>query len=274
MNIKNLTDSISNNVVHVDRLAGAAEAFGLAILCRAASWIATIPTVALTSRSVEAIFDLTPTAALLSCIALEVVGQAVVNTWMKAKDWNASRRASDPPANEALGLAMSIIYFASDFILIGILEIPRALVDPIHYAALLFPLAQVVSTVMTAERAAQFRRETTSEIASAERKEKRQAARKEKRQATFALTSGEMSNRASNTEKLTDSLTLARRSRKAKRDARVDTLLTYYLDNPDAGPTEAADAVGVSRQTIYTYQAELEAAGRLHKNGSGWEVTT
>ena len=273
MNIKNLTDRISNNVVHIDRLAGAAEALGLAILCRAASWIATIPTIILTSRSVEVIFDLTPTAALASCIALEVVGQAVVNTWMKAKDWNASRRASDPPANAGLGLAMSVVYFASDFVLIGILEIPRALADPIHYAALLFPLAQVVSTVMTAERAAQFRRETTGEMAKAERQAKRQATRQAKRQAAFVATSSQMSNRASNAEKLTDSLTLARQSRKAKRDVRLDTLLTYYLDNPASGPTAAADAIGVSRQTIYTYQAELEGAGRLRKNGAGWEVT-
>ena len=273
MNIKHLTDTISTNVVHVDRLAGAAEALVLAIVCRAASWIATIPTVVLTSRSCQAIFDLTPDTALLSCIALEVVGQAVVNTWMKAKDWNTSRRASDPPANEALGLAMSIVYFASDFILIGILEIPRALADPIHYAALLFPLAQIVSTIMTAERAAQFRREATSEIARAERQAKRQARRQAKRQMTVNLVSGSASNPSSKVENLTDSLTLARRSRDAKRRQRLDTLLTYYLDNPDAGPTEAAEAVGVSRQTIYTYQNELEEAGRLHKNGAGWEVT-
>ena len=273
MNIKTLTDTISKNVVHVDRLAGAAEALGLAILCRAAMWVATIPTVVLTSRSCRAIFDLDPTAALLSSIALEIVGQAVVNTWMKARDWNANKRVSAPPANELLGLAMAVTYFASDFVLIGILEIPKAATDPIHYAAMLFPLAQVVSTVMTAERAAQFRRETSSEIAYEERKEKRQARRKEKRQAAIAATSAGMSNRASKTENLTDSLTLARQSRKAKRDARLDTLLTFYLDNPDAGPTEAADVIGVSRQTIYTYQAELEAAGRLHKNGTGWEVT-
>jgi len=273
MNIKHLTDTISTNVVHVDRLAGAAEALVLAIVCRAASWIATIPTVVLTSRSCQAIFDLTPDTALLSCIALEVVGQAVVNTWMKAKDWNTSRRASDPPANEALGLAMSIVYFASDFILIGILEIPRALADPIHYAALLFPLAQIVSTIMTAERAAQFRREATSEIARAERQAKRQARRQAKRQMTVNLVSGSASNPSSKVENLTDSLTLARRSRDAKRRQRLDTLLTYYLDNPDAGPTEAAEAVGVSRQTIYTYQSELEEAGRLRKNGAGWEVT-
>jgi len=273
MNIKRLTDTISTNVVHVDRLAGAAEALILAILCRAASWIATIPTIMLTSRSVEAIFDLTPTTALLSCIALEVVGQAVVNTWMKAKDWNVSRRASDPQANEALGLAMSVVYFASDFILIGILEIPRAVIDPIHYAAMLFPLAQVVSTIMTAERAAQFRREATSEIAKAERQAKRQARRQAKRQMTVDLVSSSASNQASKVENLTDSLTLARQSRDAKRRQRLDTLLTFYLDNPNAGPTAAADAIGVSRQTIYTYQSELEEAGRLHKNGSGWEVT-
>ena len=273
MNIKRLTDTISTNVVHVDRLAGAAEALILAILCRAASWIATIPTIILTSRSVEVIFDLTPGMALLSCIALEVVGQAVVNTWMKARDWNASRRASDPPANAVLGLAMSIVYFASDFILIGILEIPRALADPIHYAAMLFPLAQVVSTIMTAERAAQFRREASSEIARAERQAKRKAARQAKRQATVGLLSSSASNQTSKVENLTDPLTLARQSRKAKRNARLDTLLTFYLDNPAAGPTEAAGVIGVSRQTIYTYQHELERAGRLKKNGSGWEVT-
>jgi hypothetical protein len=272
MNIKDLTAHIAANIIHVDRLAGAFESVALAIATRAASWLATIPTVILTSRSTREIFGLTPAAALLSSISLEVVGQAIVNTWMKARDWNASRKQSDAPANETLGLAMSITYFATDFILIGVLIIPKALIAPVHLAALLFPLAQVVSTVMTAERAAQFRRETTSEISAAERQAKRKAARQARHQATFARTSSEMSNEALNARTLTDSLTLARRSRKAKLDARLDTLLTFYLDNPNAGPTEAADAIGVSRQTIYTYQDALEQAGRLKKNGSGWEI--
>ena len=272
MNIKDLTARIAANVIHVDRLAGAMESVALAITTRAASWVATIPTVILTSRSTREIFGLTPAAALLSSIALEVVGQAVVNTWMKARDWNTTRRANDPPANETIGLLMSITYFATDFILIGVLIIPQALANPVYWAAVLFPLAQVVSTIMTAERAAQFRRETTSEISAAERKAKRQAARQAKRQTTFARTSSEMSNEVLNTGNLTDSLTLARRTRKAKLDTRLDTLLTFYLDNPDAGPTEAADALNVSRQTIYSYQDALEHAGRLKKNGSGWEI--
>ena len=273
MNIKDWTTHISENVIHVDRLAGAMESVALAITTRAASWIATIPTVILTSRSTQQIFGLTPPQALLSSIALEVVGQAVVNTWMKAKDWNKSRRAGDPPANETIGLAMSIIYFVTDFVLIGVLIVPQALANPVYWAAILFPLAQIVSTVMTAERAAQFRRETTTEMDTAERKAKRQATRQAKRQATFAQTSSEMSNRVSNTENLTDSLTLARQTRQRKLDTRLDSLLTFYLDNPDAGPTEASAALDVSRQTIYSYQSSLEQAGRLRKNGNGWEVT-
>jgi hypothetical protein len=48
----------------------------------------------------------------------------------------------------------------------------------------------------------------------------------------------------------------------------MDSLLAFYLDNPDAGPTEAGRAIGVSRQTIYTYLADLEEAGRLaRRNG-------
>jgi DNA-binding GntR family transcriptional regulator len=53
----------------------------------------------------------------------------------------------------------------------------------------------------------------------------------------------------------------------------MDALLAFYRDHPGAGPTEAAQAVNVSRQTVYTYLAELEAGGRISRNnGSGVEV--
>jgi DNA-binding GntR family transcriptional regulator len=49
--------------------------------------------------------------------------------------------------------------------------------------------------------------------------------------------------------------------------------LTFYASNPDAGPTEAGRTIGVSRQTVYTYLAELEADGRIVRNdGKGIEV--
>lgn len=42
--------------------------------------------------------------------------------------------------------------------------------------------------------------------------------------------------------------------------------MTFYRSHPDAGPTEAGRAIGVSRQTVYTYLAELEEAGRISRN--------
>jgi DNA-binding IclR family transcriptional regulator len=45
-----------------------------------------------------------------------------------------------------------------------------------------------------------------------------------------------------------------------------------YRDNPSLGATEAARALGVHRNTIYGYTAELEAAGRIRRNGNQVEV--
>jgi DeoR/GlpR family transcriptional regulator of sugar metabolism len=45
--------------------------------------------------------------------------------------------------------------------------------------------------------------------------------------------------------------------------------VTFYAENPGAGVTEAGQVIGVSRQTIYNYLAELEEAGRIsRKNGT------
>ena len=55
-------------------------------------------------------------------------------------------------------------------------------------------------------------------------------------------------------------------AKQAKKQERLDTLRSYLLDNPQANLTEAAGAVGVSRQTVSSYVSELG----LHKNGNGW----
>ena len=268
MSLSSLTTQVKGSVRIVDQLAGGVEALVLALTTRAAGWVASIPTIALTSRSCEAIFDLTPGAAVASAIALELVGQSVTNAWLRAKEWNQNKRKADPPANERLALAMTIGYFTTDFILVGILQVPLALVNPLHWAALLFPLAQVISTVITGERAAQFRREADVEAVKRERKAERQAKRQARRQVAVVQPSGE----ASDNGKSYANFDILQAGRRAKRDARIDSLLTFYLDNPGAGPSDAARAVGVSRQTIYTYNAELESVGKLGRNGNGWEV--
>jgi predicted transcriptional regulator len=52
----------------------------------------------------------------------------------------------------------------------------------------------------------------------------------------------------------------------------MDNLLTLYLDNPLMGATAAARTLNISRQTVYSYLEQLEATGRIHRNGKGIEV--
>ena len=64
---------------------------------------------------------------------------------------------------------------------------------------------------------------------------------------------------------------------KAEQDAlskgrRLDTLVDTLAQQPDVGPTRLATLVGVSRTTIYSDLDELVNAGRLTKNGQGWQV--
>jgi len=75
-----------------------------------------------------------------------------------------------------------------------------------------------------------------------------------------------------------DTLALAR-TVKAEQDAMskaaiLDTLLDIYRDNPGARPTQVARQIGRSRTTLYAYLSELEAAGRIRRNGQGIEVLT
>jgi len=274
MNIKQTTEKFSANVMHLDALAGAIEALALALLVRAAAWVASIPTIMLTSKTCQAVFDLTPTAALLSAIALEVVGQSVVNTWLKAREWNNTKRKSDAAANERLALAMTVAYFVSDFVLIGVLEIPKALINPVHWAALLFPLGQVISTVMTGERAAQFRREAEATKERRERAQVRAQRRAQKRAQQTAQQVHKSNGNGAQQGVQNSDLGAVNRTRQAQKNAQMETLLGAYLGNPDLGVSEAARVLGVHRNTVYNYLEELETAGKVKRNGHGVEVLT
>lgn len=56
------------------------------------------------------------------------------------------------------------------------------------------------------------------------------------------------------------------------RSQRLESIVTTLSLNPQMDVTDLASQVGVSRQTVYRDINELETAGRLHKNGNGWEV--
>lgn len=78
----------------------------------------------------------------------------------------------------------------------------------------------------------------------------------------------------SNTEEVTSFPLPVGQARAVKADADAaakakafDTLIGYLSTKPGASVTELAKLIGKSRQTVYNYLDELEAAGKVNRNG-------
>jgi hypothetical protein len=75
-----------------------------------------------------------------------------------------------------------------------------------------------------------------------------------------------------NTPKINTDLDTLNAARLDAKQERLNTLLAHLAANPQANLTEAAQVVSVSRQTVGAYVNELTQAGKLYRNGHGWEV--
>ncbi len=136
------------------------------------------------------------------------------------------------------------------------------------YSPAVFPLLSLCGVTVLALRGDHRRRLGAIETVRQERKGKRQVRRQSARQAVVSETSGNVSGNGN----FNGNLDVVQAGRQAKKDARLNALVTFYADNPDAGPTEAGRAIGVARQTIYTYLDELEEAGRINRENGRVKV--
>lgn len=69
-----------------------------------------------------------------------------------------------------------------------------------------------------------------------------------------------------------DALDTVNLSKLEQKQRHFDSLIDIYLDNPNAGVSQVAGHLRVSRQTIYNYLDELESAGKIHRNGGGVKI--
>jgi hypothetical protein len=126
------------------------------------------------------------------------------------------------------------------------------------YAPAIFPALAVVGALNLAMISRQEQREAAVEAEKAERRAARRAQH--------------VKSQKSNDTGFDTRLDTLRAARMAKRDARITALMTFYTDNPKAGVIEAGRAIGVSRQTVYNYLAQLEENGRVSRNNGTVKV--
>jgi hypothetical protein len=230
-----------------------------------APWLTPVPTAYLVGRATIAYLRWPLPIAIVAAVIIEALGLAAVNTALTLREYNVSKRKTDPAAPFALAAALVGVYLTVAILLTVALDIVP---DLARFAPAVFPLLSLAGVTVLALRSDQRRRLEAIASDRAERQAERQAARQAKRQERTAQVSEKTSNNG-NFDGLQDRL---QAGRKAKVDARLDALLDACAADPDLTLADAARLLGVSRQTVYTYVGTLEAAGRLRKNGHGWEV--
>jgi len=246
----------------VDRFMGEAEAIALSVTGRLASWVAPLPTAIMAARSISAIFMLPIEWAAAISAAQELIGLTTTSLYMTVKAWNATKRQSDPSANERLALGCVVGYFLVDFLIILIgagIDYGQAARWYVFGAAL-FPFMGVIGVLVLNERVAQFRREVAVEEAKRDEAEKRNAAKAERSAAKATEPKAKPTEAEAKPAKLRAFPEYARRT------------FEYYGRNPGASFAKAAASLEVSDRTVAHHVKALEAAGEMHRNGHGWEV--
>jgi hypothetical protein len=234
-------------------------------VAKVSPWLAPFPSAYFVARSAILHLGLPLPVSIVVATIIETLGLATVHSALWAYDWNAHKRKTDPSAPVALAVVLGAVYVLATLGLVVFLEIWPVLAI---YAPAIFPALAVVGAL----NLAMISRQEQREEAVKEEKSARRAARQASRGSVRPPADREVLSQLSNNRGLDGRIDMLQAGRRAKRAARMDALLAFYRDHPDAGPTEAARAVGVSRQTVYTYLAELETAGRIARNGNGIEV--
>ena len=247
--------------------AGELETLAVDLVAKIAPWGAPLPTAYLVGRATVVHLGWPDAVGVVAAVIVESLGLATAATALELREYNESKRKSDPAAPFALAAVLVGLYLAVAVSLTVALDIWPALAV---YSPALFPGLSLAGVLVLAIRADHRRRVGAIEAVKQERKASRQARRQSVRQGAGVQPS---TNAPNNGNRYAD-LDRLQAGRKAKRDARLDTLLTFYRDNPGAAIVDAGRAVGVSRQTVYTYLGELESAGRVRKDGNGWEVVS
>ncbi|MBU0490449.1 MAG: hypothetical protein KKA73_21520 [Chloroflexi bacterium] len=237
------------------------ENLAVDLVAKVAPWCAPLPTAYLVGRATVVHLGWPDAVGIVAAVIVESLGLATAATALELREYNQGRRKSDPAAPFILAAGLVGMYLAVAVALTVALDIAPPLAV---YAPAIFPALSLAGVTVLAIRADHRRRLDALASVKQERKAERQAAH----QPNVVV----VSSRASKDGNLDAELSRLQAGRRAKRDTRLDTLWTFYRDHPGAAIAEAGRAVGVSRQTVYTYLDELESAGRVRKNGNGWEV--
>jgi predicted DNA-binding protein (UPF0251 family) len=236
----------------------AIEDFAIDSVAALGPWLTPIPSATLVARAVVIHLGWSDLLGVVTAIIIESLGLTTVSTTLQLRQFNNSKRKSDPEAPFGLAASLVSIYFFSTIGLTIMLDIYPALS---RYAPGIFPILALTGAFILAIRSDHKLRVLSIEQEKQERKNKRKP-----------KTVHKNVNNLSNNELFDTNLDRLQQGRKQKRDERLEALLTVLKNHPGISITEASNRIDVSRQTVYSYIDQLERAGQICRDGKTIQV--
>jgi hypothetical protein len=246
------------------------------LVAKLAGWLGPLPNAFFVARSSLTHLHVPLAMAILIGAILELLGLAAIHTALVLYAWNVQpncnkEKGAWQKAPFGLAAALCAVYLVAVLFLSVVLETCPQLA---HWAPALFPLVAAVGATTLAiisQQEARVTRYQGPKEVSNNRPTTAQERRAPRAQGvhTEAAQAGQWAAQQSAQNGVLDAVN---RTRQERKELLMNTLLDAYRDNPNLGATAAARKLGVHRNTVYAYTAELEAAGRLHRNGDGVTV--
>jgi hypothetical protein len=270
----------------IGRLASRAETAATDVVARVVPWASPLPTAYLTMRATVQHLDWPLAVGAISGVVIEGLGLASVSTALELREYNVTRRRYpdgwteeqkrksrmkvDPRAPFELAAGLIGVYLVSVTALTVALDTLPQLAT---YAPLIFPVMSVAGVTVLALRADHRRRLEAIAQRGTPRNRPTSAhsghmPHAQNRRPVDAQQGQVLAYQGAQNGVL-DAVNRTRRERKA---ALMSRLLDAYRDTPDLGATAAARLLGVHRNTVYSYTAELEENGLIRRNGKGYQV--
>ena len=283
---------MSTNSTNTKRRIGL-EAWLTNVIAGFVPWLAPVPSAALVANATQKHLKWTEPIAVIAGVIIEGLGLTSTSTALTLWDFNARKDDREQKAPFGIAALLVGVYFVSTIALTVVLDANSGLTQ---YAPAIFPILAIVATVnialrsqhthrleriaaaeeaarIAAEKVEEERKRAEAEAkADAERKEAERKAERELRRLERKEERKAKREQASIDGSIDETIDRLQAGRAAKKMSIIDAMLNAYRVNPHVGDTELGGMVGVTRQTVYNYRTELEAAGRIHKNGNGIEV--
>lgn len=246
------------------------------LVAKIAPWAAPLPTAYLVGAATIRHLHWPAIVGVVAAVIIESLGLATTSTALTLRDYNASKRKSDPQAPFTLAVALVAVYFVTAVGLTVALDILPGLAV---YSPGVFPFLSLAGVTVLALRSDHRRRVEEIEADKEKRSRQRSQRRSSKRSKSVQVhgqTVGQSNGKVNASEQAEtvnlDNLNKANQARRLNREQALNALVEFFERRPDGSYSQAGRSVGRSKSWVSGAVSDLEDEGQLRRNGNGIEI--